>query len=123
MRDKDKFWAFALLLLAVLGIAGVSLLIDATAKNGQQIDPQVLTAKLQILNMAMGGLIAALGAAAQALFRLSAADADNAKATRDTAAAARTTAETAAVVAANNNGTNGNGSEADTRVDLAPGKT
>jgi hypothetical protein len=133
--QKDKFWAFIALLICVLIIAAISLFIDAVTKDGQRTDPATLSAKLTILNIAMGGLIGAVGAASQSLFRSSATDMDNAKATRDTAAAARTTAETAktvadsaAAAAINSNG-NGNGShgvgdaEPTTTVNLGSGES
>lgn len=86
-REYQKFWAFIALILAVIAVAGVSVLISAVNKDGSSTDPTVLQAKLAILNMAMGGIIGALGAASQAFFRHSITDENTASAVKDMAAA------------------------------------
>lgn len=81
-REHQKFYAFIGLMLCILGMALISIFVSAVDKNGQATDPTVLQAKLAILNMAMGGLVAGFGAAAQAFFRHSQVDADNAAASK-----------------------------------------
>lgn len=97
LKDNQKFFAFVLLILAVLTLGGISILVDAMTKDGQQTDPTVLQAKLTILNIAMGGLIGAVGAASQAFFRSSQTD-------QDTAAAMKSMAESLPAVPALSNG-------------------
>lgn len=92
-KEPHKFWAFAGLIGAVLILATVAALTSAIDKNGVATDPTVLQAKLAILNMAMGGLIGGLGAAAQAFFRTDKVDEQRAKST----AAAFRAVEAAAV--------------------------
>lgn len=62
MKDHEKFIAFILLGLALMVLASMLYLrplADSTANSGV----------LQILNMIIGALISAFGAATQALFR------------------------------------------------------
>lgn len=62
IRDHEKFFAFVLIGAALLFLAVMLYkypLVDSTANSGV----------LQILNMIIGALISAFGAASQALFR------------------------------------------------------
>lgn len=63
LKDHEKFFAFCLLGLALMAMAGmlyIRPLADSTANSGV----------LQILNMIIGALISGFGAATQALFRV-----------------------------------------------------
>lgn len=63
MGNREKFFAFVLLGFALMGLAVMLYLRplpDSTANSGV----------LQILNMIIGALIGAFGAAVQALFRV-----------------------------------------------------
>lgn len=63
MKEHEKFFAFILLGTALMGLAFMLYLrplADSTANSGV----------LQILNMIIGALISAFGAATQALFRV-----------------------------------------------------
>ena len=80
-KEHEAFWGFIVLLVSIVILVIISALL-----NGQQSDGVVTQAKIRILDSAVSGLIAILGMAAQALFRVSQAD-------KDLAAAAKATAE------------------------------
>lgn len=59
-KEHEKFWAFALLGFGVMGLAVLAYFYPPTDGSGAQ----------RIIDAAMGGLLLALGSAAQALFRI-----------------------------------------------------
>lgn len=71
LREHEKFWAFCLLGAAVLILVAVAM-----------IWPPEKDAVVRVVDSAVGGMLLALGAASQALFRTNQADKDNAAAAK-----------------------------------------
>lgn len=73
LREHEKFWAFVMLVIAVLGLV----LLSAWGLNSGSANPAadvVYAAKLRIIDAAVAGLLTITGMAAQALFRVSSTD-------------------------------------------------
>ena len=73
-KEHEKFWAFVFLILAVLGLV----FLASTFDKGTTATDLVMQAKLRIIDAAITGLLTITGMAAQALFRVSSVDRQNA---------------------------------------------
>ncbi len=73
LREHEKFWAFIILVAAVLSLV----LLSAWGLSSSASNPAadvVYAAKLRIIDAAVAGLLTITGMAAQALFRVSSVD-------------------------------------------------
>lgn len=89
MKDNEKLVAFLALLVVVVIVTLLSTNIDLPKvgdKTSNEVALALMQGKLALLNIAVGGVVATLGAAAQSLFRHSQTE-------QDVAAAAKATAE------------------------------
>ena len=68
LKEHEKFWAFVLLIFAVIGLAFMASMHTPEKDSA-----------IRILDAAVGGLLLALGSASQALFRVSSVDKINAE--------------------------------------------
>lgn len=73
-KEHEKFWAFIFLVLAVIGLA----VLASTFDKGTTATDLVMQAKLRIIDATIAGLLTITGMAAQALFRISSVDRQNA---------------------------------------------
>ncbi len=73
-REHEKFWAFVMLILTIVGLVYLA----STFDRGATATDLVMQAKLRIIDSAIAGLLTITGMAAQALFRISATDQKNA---------------------------------------------
>lgn len=74
LKEHEKFWAFVFLVVAILGLA----LLASTFDKGTVATDLVMQAKLRIIDATIAGLLTITGMAAQALFRVSSVDRQNA---------------------------------------------
>ncbi len=74
-REHEKFWAFVFLIVAVMLLVLLASTFDKDTKNATDL---VMQAKLRIIDAAITGLLTITGMAAQALFRVSSVDRQNA---------------------------------------------
>lgn len=78
LREHEKFWAFIILVGAILALALLAALLgEARGQQGMKVTQEqmvVLNAKLRIIDVSIAGLIGIAGMAAQALFRVSSTD-------------------------------------------------
>ena len=79
LRDHEKFWAFLILVMSIMLLALLATAIGGASKETLS-DAQiaVLNSKLRIIDVSIAGLIGIAGMAAQALFRVSQTDKENA---------------------------------------------
>ena len=73
-KEHEKFWAFAFLIISVLALV----FLASTFDKGTTATDLVMQAKLRIIDAAITGLLTITGMAAQALFRVSSVDRQNA---------------------------------------------
>ena len=73
-KEHEKFWAFVFLIVAVLALV----VLASTFDKGTTATDLVMQAKLRIIDAAITGLLTITGMAAQALFRISSVDQQNA---------------------------------------------
>lgn len=74
LQEHEKFWAFVFLIIAVLALV----FLASTFDKGTTATDLVMQAKLRIIDAAITGLLTITGMAAQALFRISSVDKENA---------------------------------------------
>lgn len=74
-REHEKFWAFLFLIVTIVVLVLIASSFDKDTKNATDL---VMQAKLRILDNAVAGLLTITGMAAQALFRVSSVDKQNA---------------------------------------------
>lgn len=74
LREHEKFWSFIILILAVIGLV----ILAASFDRQVGATDLVMQAKLRIIDAAITGLLTITGMAAQALFRVSSTDKQNA---------------------------------------------
>ena len=65
LKEHEKFWAFLVLIAAIVGLV----FLASTFDRGAAADV-VVQGKLRIIDSSIAGLLAILGMAAQALFRI-----------------------------------------------------
>ncbi len=75
-REHEKFWAFIFLIVTIVGLVYLA----STFDRGTSATDLVMQAKLRIIDAAITGLLTITGMAAQALFRISSTDRQNAAA-------------------------------------------
>ncbi len=73
LREHEKFWAFILLILAIIGLVVFSSFVLESRASNPATDV-VFAARLRIIDVAVAGLLTIAGMAAQALFRVSSVD-------------------------------------------------
>jgi hypothetical protein len=73
-REHEKFWAFVCLIVTIVGLVYLA----STFDRGATATDLVMQAKLRIIDSAIAGLLTITGMAAQALFRVSSTDKQNA---------------------------------------------
>lgn len=74
-REHEKFWAFIFLIVTIVLLVFLASTFDKDTKNATDL---VMQAKLRIIDAAITGLLTITGMAAQALFRISSVDKQNA---------------------------------------------
>ncbi len=74
LREHEKFWAFIILVAAILLLALLAILLGKGSNAVTDAQMMVLNAKLRIIDVSIAGLIGIAGMAAQALFRVSSID-------------------------------------------------
>ncbi len=73
LREHEKFWAFIILVGAIIGLVLFSS-FGLDSKSETPATDVVFAAKLRIIDVAVAGLLTIAGMAAQALFRVSSVD-------------------------------------------------
>ncbi len=73
LREHEKFWAFIILVGAIIGLVLFSS-FGLDSKSATPATDVVFAAKLRIIDVAVAGLLTIAGMAAQALFRVSSTD-------------------------------------------------
>ena len=74
LREHEKFWAFIILVAAILLLALLSTFLGQGPNAVTDAELAVLNAKLRIIDVSIAGLIGIAGMAAQALFSVSSVD-------------------------------------------------
>lgn len=74
-REHEKFWAFIFLIITIVLLVYLASTFDKDTRSATDL---VMQAKLRIIDAAITGLLTITGMAAQALFRISSVDKQNA---------------------------------------------